>query len=398
VTIDLGIKAILDGAEAAHESDSSPPPVEAPSASDDSSPEFKQLKESGRWRELALASEKLLAEDHANLEAKLYWLIAQAESGALPRSFLMAPLDEAKAGLKSGSRPLGSENLAALALEAERAVHARTATEGVQDPALITSPEFLAAAELGRDLSVSKEQAMYSRRPKSWRNAAVACSGGALLAIAGIYTLSGSAFHLAAGIAPVSIVLPLTEPALLASEVQTSAGFGRLTALVYDIDALKVTPPSAPAPEPAAAATAAGPQVVNVGVTQQQVAPAANVSTQSRKERVRTDGPIEPEQVRNRVLGDRAPISGPLTEVSRSREDSSGYRPSASVEPGGVYQVSASTSVLSEPSAYGRVLGTLRPGDKVKVDATFGRWARLVGNRGRPGFVEIQDIGGHSGR
>ena len=113
-----------------------------------------------------------------------------------------------------------------------------------------------------------------------------------------------------------------------------------------------------------------------------------------KRETVRTDGPVEGAEFRNRIDSER-----PRPSRSR-REELRGGPPQAVLpgtapegfEPQKTYRVLSRTSVLSAPSFGGRVIGTLDRGDRVLVEGKLGRWLRLRSKKGRGGYVIAADV------
>jgi hypothetical protein len=112
------------------------------------------------------------------------------------------------------------------------------------------------------------------------------------------------------------------------------------------------------------------------------------------KERVNTDGPVEGSEFQGGVEN-RGAREARLPEVSAEQKPA----PSAALpEIGGVLtgevkSVLVSTNVLSDPSYRAPIIGRLREGDKVSVEARVGQWVRIRSRRGKTGFIFAQDIG-----
>lgn len=132
-------------------------------------------------------------------------------------------------------------------------------------------------------------------------------------------------------------------------------------------------------------------------------------------ERVKTDGPIEPQSVRERIQGrrelprlptiDRAPREpekdsrGGVKDKNspfgkKPREDIVMGIPEPDVNDGIRYQVMTRTTVLSEPHYSATTVGRLLPGDIIIVERRIGEWLKLRSIKGRPGYVLAQDVAG----
>jgi hypothetical protein len=262
-------------------------------------------------------------------------------------------------------------------------------------------------------------------RGSSRRPLALAC---ALLAIAVTgtvgYELSKSYLVPQAGIADEGFVQEVLALDLVMPTLERRDPVGSLSALYYSIDVPDpVAVPAAdqqPGQSDASAVTTVSsdnhaepqpatqdrPRDVQSGVEKTQTSKAnQSASAPKTKEKVDTHGPVEGPEFTQRLPGRSSRGGNHDTDRDRSRDrdrdrDGNGVPPRLVMEErptdvfpsASVYRVIARTSVLSEPSYSGRVIGQLEAGDRVLVEAKLGRWLKLRSRRGRGGFVMAEDV------
>jgi hypothetical protein len=137
------------------------------------------------------------------------------------------------------------------------------------------------------------------------------------------------------------------------------------------------------------------------------------------KEKVRTDGPIEPDGLKatkkvtprsfptayinrrentSRLVA-RSEHQSPEIRLPLARNESNDTSDSDTVDraeiktgtTAGFYRILTSTEVMSKPSPFGAPVAILRRGDKVRVERLNGEWLKLASKNGRPGFIKRQD-------
>lgn len=379
-SLDLGLTAILSGESSAPPSlpidpHISPPPVEP--ATD----EFEEFAIKGDWSGLAQYTEGRLSVDgDKDIDGRLWWIYAQKRLGNLPDILLRAPLE---AALVAAQDPSVTESSRHLAEKVRLFFESPTSVEGrVNPPQLVSSPRLQNAPEFPPKVTPPS----YSY-PRSGAGRLRSFAVGAVSFIFLIFILwqAGLIFGGPIAIAPVRVEPSGDIPVQLAAAFVPRGGVGNLGAIYYDMSAVAVqpTPPGEVQPPP-------------------PVEPAAKVvekvslpASPKKKEKLNMGGPVEPPELRNRVNAGFGRSDGTRFEapVRTIPNDSNSTRDQPRIEAGGVFSMLVRSNVLSEPSPYGRVIARLEASDRIRIEAYMGRWVKIVGSRGRPGYVLTQDIG-----
>lgn len=383
-SLDLGLSAILGEADKPLPFPEQPriqaePPIEAVPLT-----EYEEFAESSDWTGLAQYCEGRLAVDgDSNLDARLWWILAQKQLRTLPDVLLAAPLD---AALLAASAPGTDPNSARLSERVKRQIDELSAPVDssqvgatpvgrprISNPMPTSSPAVLTA---GMTQTISRYKS------------AILLSAGGLLVTLGVLWQTRIIFSSPSIPAPVRVELAAEPPSQLATLLQPKDGMGNLGAIFYDMSAPAATIAPAKVVE-------AAPTVIAAPVSVALQQPEAQSKPKSKKERLDMSGPVEPPALRNRLSNGFGRSDGTAFEppVRSTSKESATNNPPPRFDDGGVFEMVVRTNVLSEPSIYGRVIARLDAGDRIRVDAHLGRWVRIVGSKGRPGFVLSQDVG-----
>lgn len=108
------------------------------------------------------------------------------------------------------------------------------------------------------------------------------------------------------------------------------------------------------------------------------------------KESVNTTGPLESREFRRGVERERSKAMV-KAQLPQRVDDTGGQWPS----PFGARSmvVVDATKVFRRPSDTSDILGQLLVGDKILVEGTYGRWARIRSRKGRTGYVDFGSLG-----
>lgn len=285
-------------------------------------------------------------------------------------------------------------------LELQSSLGSVEATEP-EDAVLVGTPVFV--AQVG------------DRKNHSVRNALLlALIAGALViggyvawqrlpGVAGLVPLDSLPFRQQHAVGGVETALASMPPTPIVPTPERVARVSDLDALYYDVQRM--------AEQPSPVARTVAREEAPAAQEPAQASPAAASAQPVRpKTVVDTSGPIEPEELRARITRGRARPHDESAPAGVSPFDDDrppmfpGVGGGAAKPPGKrspfaqpsqgrgeFYTVIARTSILARPRYNTEVLGELEPGDRIKVEAKFGEWLRVVSRRGEFGFVFAQD-------
>jgi hypothetical protein len=380
--------------------------------------EFTSLAHSKQWGVLVSKAETAISSEQ-DFEARLWWIRGHLGAFSLPVSLLAAPFETVCRQLHGRGDRIGSyrelvSEIGTIMLERLHGVGDRRQEHGVRHAltqlGLLSAEQGGAASrtkvptlaprfELGTPADSARVEDAPALQPPvkkglriSWGLAAIVL---ALLTGGAYVYLSGTRFFEAQTVAA-------SEPfmsselvvAQISPEVSVRTGTGNLGALYYAVS--ESTPGLTQQARPPAPIGQTESAKVSGSARERLPAASDKPAPQSAgvKERVNTDGPVEGSEFQGGVENHGA-REARLPEVSAEQKPA----PSAALpEIGGVLtgevkSVLVSTNVLSDPSYRAPIIGRLREGDKVSVEARVGQWVRIRSRRGKTGFIFAQDIG-----
>jgi hypothetical protein len=368
--------------------------------------EFAMYAKRSQWEELIEHAEKVIAETDSPL-ARVWWLRGQVEMSSMPVSLLVSSFGSLCQRIQQqGKMESCSDSLVELSYlisERARLNHdaqclreldeiliifelSHTGDQPATDPA-VQQASLDALKRQGENRFSSSVKPMLSRGRII---VGVFLSVAVLLAMFGSVRFSSRLFRNENRSALIVLTdkknrSQFSSPTLDLPDISKRIGISDLDAVKYRLNSAdaNANPGGAVLQE---SRSDAKPQIrpqVEIGTAPRRT---AGVS----KESVNTTGPLEGREFRRGVERERSKAIV-KAQLPHTRDDSRGQWPS----PFGARSmvVVDATKVFRRMSDTSDILGQLLVGDKILVEGTYGRWARIRSRKGRTGYVDVGSLG-----